>query len=499
MPIALSILGAAVCVLLNAFFVLAEFAIIKVRVTRIEQLAQRGVRRAQVTREIVRQTEAYLSATQIGITIASLGLGWLGEPAFAVIFAPIFVKLNLASGAAAQTAGFAAAFVWITLLHVILGELVPKSIAIRRAEASALLVSGPMRLFYTIASPFINLFNTLAEGVLFLLGIAPLKHLDLAHSEEELRIILAASQDVGSIPPQRIFFFENALALAKKHTRHIMTPREKVVFLSVQQDWPQNLELIQATRHTRYPLCDGGIDQTLGMIHVKDLCHQVSSSPDLLRLKRQILKVPASFPAEHLLGEFQRQKTHMAMVTEDDGRVAGMVTLENVLEQLVGNIEDEFDRPRPIDLGRLFHEGVVVLDLKAETKKEAIAALVHALCKAKGLQNEHQIFSSVWGREISFSTGIGNSVALPHSAIAGLTKFMLAFGLSRNGIDFQAPDKQKTHLIFMILSPMEQAGDYLQLLAKLSRLIRNSTIREQIMTTTRKETLLDLFDALDKF
>ena len=344
------LLLAALLVFLNAFFVAAEFAIIKVRSTRVEELVREGVRGSVAAQSAIQNLDAYLSATQLGITLASLGLGWIGEPAFASLISPLLGAVGIWSENAVHSVTLTIAFALITFLHIVLGELAPKSIAIRRPEEISLLVSPPLRLFYRIFYPALWFLNASSNFFLRMLRIAPASESERAHSEEELRVLLTESHRIGTLSASKRTLLENVFDYTRRSAKHIMVPRAHLVYLSLLGPLSQNLETIRQSQHTRYPLCNDDIDHVVGMIHAKDLFQPVEGlhdATDLLKLKRDILFVPESRPLELLQRDFQQRRVHMAVVVDEYGGTSGLVTLEDILEEIVGEIQDEFDTEAP--------------------------------------------------------------------------------------------------------------------------------------------------------
>src|SRR5687767_11864701 len=257
-------------VLANGFFVAAEFAIVKVRSTQLTELAEAGSARAKMARRLTRKLDAYLSATQLGITLASLALGWIGEPAFHHLIQPLFTRFQV-SDAYAKSISATVAFVIISILHIVLGELAPKSIAIQKPVATSLWVAHLLHAFYTVTYPAIWLLNGVSRGILRAIGIEPAGEHEIAHSADELRMILAGSEKAGILSEENREIIEGVFQFSKRTARQIMVPRTDVHVLSTTRSIKENLENIRNTRHTRYPLCEGTLDQTVGLIHVKDL------------------------------------------------------------------------------------------------------------------------------------------------------------------------------------------------------------------------------------
>jgi CBS domain containing-hemolysin-like protein len=337
----------------NAFFVAAEFALVKVRVGQIEQLAEEGNWAAKLTKRALDHLDAYLSACQLGITVASLALGKAIEHAIeppihallAALRLPVETSATLALGvvpALALSVG--------TFLHMALGEQAPKSLAIRSARIIALITAPPLVLFHYVFWPVIWLLNTASNLTLRLLGLGnAASPAEMTHTEEELRHILAESADGGHLSRSERLMIENVLNLEEKTARRVMVPRPDIVYLSLARPVEENLRLARQTGHTRFPLCEEDLTRVLGIVHVKDLFRSGLSDgrPDLRKLARPVPFLPETLHLDQLLVEFQRNRVHMAMLINEFGSVTGMVTLENVLEELVGPIQDEFDREPP--------------------------------------------------------------------------------------------------------------------------------------------------------
>ena len=359
-------------VVVNAFFVAAEFAMVRVRATRVATLAAEGHWQARILAALQRRLDVFLSATQLGITLSSLGLGWIGEPAFAHLLVPLFAALGIESERVIENTSIAVAFATITVLHIVLGELAPKSFAIRFTERVALWVALPMRLFQLLFAPALWLLHRASKGTLALLGITAETSGDLAHSEEELRILLAESHRVGVLSGAKRELLENVIDYTERTARHVMVPRADIAYLSLARSLEENLAVVTQTAATRYPLAATDIDHVIAMVHVKDLFNrrdQLRSSEDLAALKREILFVPETRPLDALQKDFQQRRTHMAIVVDEYGGTSGLVTLEDVIEEIVGEIQDEFDREPPnveeTPQGLVF-DGLMLVDDVAE-------------------------------------------------------------------------------------------------------------------------------------
>lgn len=336
-------------VLLNGFFVASEFAIVKVRGSQLETLEDEGNKTASFARHVTHHLDAYLSATQLGITLASLGLGWVGEPFLSRLLQPFFFIVGVTDEGTIRLGSAAVAFGIITFLHIVLGELAPKSLAISKPVPTTLWIARPLGWFYILFKPAIWFLNGSANLILRrVLHLQPVSEGELAHSEEELRVILAESakhEEVTQLGKQLLI---NALDFRERVVRDITTPRGEVVFLNTEDTFEENLKLAIDSKHTRFPLCEGHLDQTVGLVHVKDLIRIArDEKPDLLSIKRDVNVIPEMMPLEKLLPFFLQKHTHIAVVVDEFGGTTGIVTLDNVLEELVGDIQDEFDREAP--------------------------------------------------------------------------------------------------------------------------------------------------------
>ena len=335
----------AVLVGLNGFFVACEFAIVKVRASQLDALAEEGNVRAQFARHVRRHIDAYLSATQLGITLASLALGWLGEQFVAQMLSPFFALLGIYSRAFVTSVSVTLAFIGITFLHIVFGELGPKYIAIANPLSIALRLVRPLGGFYIVFRPAIWLLNKSANFLLqTVLRRPPVPTTELTHTEEELRLILEQSEKSKEVSPLGRSLLMNVLDLRDRVVRDIMTPRGDIVYLDLEDDFETNVKKALESRHTRFPLCRENLDNTVGLIHIKELLPMMRNPhPDLLKIKRDLFPVPEMMPLENLLKLFLNKHAHLAIVVDEFGGTVGMVTLENVLEELVGDIQDEFD------------------------------------------------------------------------------------------------------------------------------------------------------------
>ncbi|WP_240633294.1 hemolysin family protein [Paenibacillus montanisoli] len=338
-----------ILVLLNGFFVAAEFSIVKVRQSRLTQLSNEGHKRAKYALAVNRKLDAYLSATQLGITLASLGLGWVGEPAISdLIVEPIFFHLGWTDDTLVHTVSVLIGFLVITFLHIVLGELAPKSLAIQKSESTSLWLSAPLLFFYRMFLPVIWLLNGSANKLLKLFGVEPAGEHDSAHTEEEIRILMDQSAKSGIIDKDELRLFDNIFEFSDRLAREVMLPRTDMDCLYANLSFEENMKIVYASKHTRYPVCVEDKDQLIGFVHITDL---LTSDPDeeqtLQKFLRPILNVPESMEISHVLKLMQRKHSQLAIVVDEYGGTAGMLTTELILEEIVGEIHDEFDNTQP--------------------------------------------------------------------------------------------------------------------------------------------------------
>ena len=349
--VSLRLLAIFLLVLLNGFFVAAEFAIVKVRSTQIGTLARKRHRRAKVAENVIRHLDAYLSATQLGITLVNLGLGWLGEPFVAEMLRPVLSGLGVHSPDLVTSLSVVVGFIFITFLVIVVGELVPKSLAIQRAQGTTLWVAIPLTFFYKAFYPAIWLLNGVANRILRAVGLRPASEHEVGHSEEELRLLLSelklgVSKDSLS---RRILL--RAFRLKSLQARNIMLPRNKIDALFLEMPLDQNLEIARAYHHTRFPVCRETLDDVVGMVHIKHLFWKIQSQTEPVSLEsicHEILFFPEVASLETMLKTFLQRKCHMGVIVDEFGGTLGLVTLEDILEELVGEIQDEFDQESPL-------------------------------------------------------------------------------------------------------------------------------------------------------
>jgi CBS domain containing-hemolysin-like protein len=348
-------------VFLNGFFVASEFALVKVRSTQLDALEE-GDKRVALARRVTTHLDAYLSATQLGITLSSLALGWIGEPYLARLIHPILMQVGMRSEAFVHGVSFAIGFGIITYLHIVLGEVTPKWLGIRKALVISLWISRPLHLFYIIFRPAIWFLQASANWIMkSVFRMDPVTDTELVHSEEELRVILSEKETPADGTDLRNELLINALDFRRRVVRDIMTPRGDVIYLDLQDSFDANVQVAIESGHTRFPLVQGHLDNTMGLIHIKDLMREMKNQRnDLLAINRELMPVPEFMPLEKLLRQFLAKRAHFAVVVDEYGGAVGIVTLDNVVGELVGEIKDEFDQEQVKEFVRLNEEEFVV-------------------------------------------------------------------------------------------------------------------------------------------
>ena len=348
------IVGLLVLVLLNGFFVAAEFALVKIRGTQLVPLIRKGHKRAMVAQHVIDHLDQYLSGAQLGITLASLGLGWIGHPIFSHLLGPVMQWLGIRSEHTQHTIAFIVGFSTITFLHITAGEQAPKWLAIQKSLQTSLWVAIPLNWFYKLTYPLIWLLNESSLWLLRRLGIDPGSESELMHSEEELRLILAGSRktEPGGDLGRNIVL--NAFDLRRRVARDAMRPRHEITCLDTEATIAECLDVAEKSRFSRFPLCErADLDKTLGIVHIKDLYAmrlKVKTGAELAPVARKLIYVPETARLEKLLRLLLERKLHFAMVVDEFGGTVGVITLENILEELVGQIQDEFDQEKPLSV-----------------------------------------------------------------------------------------------------------------------------------------------------
>lgn len=337
----------AILIAFTAFFVVSEFAIVKVRPSRIDQLIEEGRRSAVSAKVVITHLDEYLSACQLGITVTALGLGWIGEATVASLFASIFSNISI-SASLSHGLSIALSFLIVTFLHVVVGELAPKTWAIQKAEQVALLFSRPLIWFYRIMYPFIWILNGSARLLTRMVGLKPVTEKENAHTEEELRIILSESYKSGAINQSEFKYVNNIFEFDDRIAKEIMVPRTEIVSLDISDPFDTFKETFKTEKYTRYPITDGDKDHIIGFINMKELLTGLLTGKELSKQTikfyiRPVIRVIDTIPIGKLLLKMQREQIHIAVLMDEYGGTSGLVTVEDIVEEIVGEIRDEFD------------------------------------------------------------------------------------------------------------------------------------------------------------
>lgn len=348
MPAWFNLILALLLVIANGFFVAAEFALVKVRISRVDHLVEQRRFFAKTARWLAQRLERSLSACQLGITMASLALGWVGEPAFAALLEPLFRMVGIHSETVLHTMSFIVGFTVITALHLVVGEQAPKIFAIRQPETLLLWTAIPLKVFYILTYPLMVGLNASTAWLLKSMGLKDADELEVPHTEEEIRALLREAQIHGNLTRSEHRLLDAVFEFDDMICRRIMLPRGEVEYIDINESVSTSLEMLRRTKHTRYPVCDGSLDEVLGVLHVKDLVgRDLDESFSFQTIMRPPKKVPESMPISRLLRHFQGTHQLLAFVLDEYGTVVGIVTLENVLEEIIGNVADEFDVEDP--------------------------------------------------------------------------------------------------------------------------------------------------------
>ncbi|MGX4608076.1 hemolysin family protein [Priestia sp. JNUCC 25] len=350
----INLLLVAVLIGLTGFFVATEFAIVKVRSSKIDQLVAEGKKGAVSAKKVITHLDEYLSACQLGITVTAMGLGVLGEPTVERLLSPVFMRFDL-NESITHLLSFGIAFIVMTYLHVVVGELAPKTFSIQKAEAVTLLFSAPIIWFYKIMYPFIWILNGSARILVGMSGLKPASEHELAHSEEELRLLLAESYKSGAINQSELKYVSNIFEFDERLAKEIMIPRTEMITISEHDTIGAFLEMAALEQYTRYPVTtDGDKDQIVGMVNIKEILSDVAFD-DTLRDQlishyvKPVIQVIESYPINKLLRKMQKERIHIAILLDEYGGTAGLVTVEDILEEIVGEIHDEFDSDEVLD------------------------------------------------------------------------------------------------------------------------------------------------------
>jgi len=490
----LQLLLAFVLVLLNGFFVLAEFALVKVRTTRIEELARKGNRQAMMARGMLDELDEYLSATQLGITVASLGLGWVGEPAFEHILQVMIGRPTWMTDGASHVLSAIVAFCLITFLHILLGEQAPKILAIRRAEQTTLAIALPMRWCFRLFYIPMLAVNAGCDLILKLLGLEA-DHHEVAHTEQELRMLLFASQATGSFSFNQLLMLENLFDLSKQTVRDAMIAWPQVQTLSADTPLDEVIRTVREHRFSRIPVLDPKSGDPVKYLLMKDLLLLLPNEKDWQRILRPLRIVGPGDNLEVTMQELQRDGANMAVVM-DGHHPAGLITLEDILEEIVGKIEDEYPRLPRLFLKDALESGAILLDVDATNTEAAIRELIAAI-PMSNIPNDVDIAGLALTREQLITTDVGFGVAIPHARCPKLARPIMVFGRSEEGILFSPTSTEPVRLIFLLITPADRPNLQVFFLTQLANVAKSEFVREKLRQAKTGEELLGIIEAAD--
>ncbi len=473
----------------NFFFVLAEFALVRLRASRVAELHEAGDPRAEMVQKIQANLDEYLSVVQVGITGATLGIGLIIEDGIA---GPIQKLI----GASTPLMGFlshALGFFVATFLVIVTSELLPKSLAIRYAEPAALFCARPMLWCHRVFFPLLWLLTRSAQLLLRVMRLTKATE-EEPHSEDELRIILDRSQSRGLLSFRRLLFLENVFDLGELRVKDAMRSRGAVRFLNLGLHWSDHVQFMRTWRFSRYPLFGDDPEKPLGIIHVKDLLFAMDgeADPDLPALARPYLSTTGTVPLEQLLSEMQRRRIHVAIVFGAEGKWTGLISMEDIIEEIIGTITDEFESEEIVQLAEVCNPRRVVLEVDGSGMIPGIRRMLAAVPAGELPQGHEAIANAVIERERLAATYLGRGIAMPHARLTGLARPVLIFGRSTKGIPMEA-SAERAHLIFLLLTPAGQPRVHQRLQARIVSMLENSEfVTDRLQEATTAEEIYDV-------
>ena len=488
---------AALLIVLNGFFVLAEFAAVKMRPSRLKEMVDGNMSGAIAAQHVHDQLDEYLSVCQVGITFASIGLGFVAEPAIVDLIEPVLGWTGLFPEHSSTTwltkhgIAFTISYLLVSYLHILLGELVPKTIAIRQTEQMTLWTAKPLQFFRFLFYIPLRILNSSAALVLRVFGFGRTTFED-THSEDEIRILLNQSQSVGMMTFRRLLFLENVFDLGELKVRDAMRPKSQVRCMSTAKTWDENLQIARQYRYSRYPLIEDETTVPKFLIHLKDMLLSDNASSDLRELRRPIISIDENALLESLLAEMQKKRIHAALVRDASGKWTGFLTLEDAIEEIIGTIRDEFEEEEPTSLAETLNEDRIKLDIEAESSTEAVSKAL-ALMKPESLPiAKEKILQAISERERIVESYLGRHLGMPHARLPGLQKPVVMVLRSLKGIPYRVTT-ERAHLLFVLLSPSGQPRIHQRLQAIIATLLDESDyIPERLKTATSAIEVLDI-------
>jgi CBS domain containing-hemolysin-like protein len=494
------LLIAVLLIALNGFFVLAEFAAVKMRPSRVHELLKDRIKGAEAAQDVQDHMDEYLSVCQVGITFTSIGLGFVAEPAVVRLVEPVLLWTNLFPPNETTTVvtthgvAFAISYLIVSYLHILIGELVPKSMAIRRTDRSALLTAPLLRFFRRLFAMPLWVLNGSANVTLHLMGLNSPGHHD-THSEDELRILLNQSQSHGMMTFRRLLFLENVFDLGELVVRDAMRPKSQVRCMNTSASWEDNLQTARRFRFSRYPLIVDGAGDPVGIVHLKDMLLTGGEQRDLRQKMRPALYCEESTLLEAVLSEMQKKRIHAAIVRNAQGVWTGFLTLEDVIEEIVGTIRDEFEDEEPINLSEALLEDRIHLNIEADSVIEAVRKALSAMKPDSLPVAADQIIRGVEERERLIETYLGRNLGMPHARLPGLQKAIVLVIRSEKGIPYRGTT-ERAHLLFVLLTPSGQPRVHQRLQAVIATLLDESDfIPARLRTAAHPAEVLEILNA----
>lgn len=508
MPVSLTILVMEIMVIvylsialfllaLNGFFVLAEFAAVKMRPSRVQEMMDDGVPGAAAVRELQDNLDEYLSVCQLGITFASIGLGFVAEPAVVRLVEPVIVWIGVvphgsqAAWVTAHTLAFIISYMIVSFLHILVGELVPKSAAIRLTETASLWTAKPLKFFRLLFYIPLKGLNWSANLVLHAIGLRNSGAHEV-HSEDELRILLSQSQSGGVISFRRLLFVENVFDLGELRVKDAMRPRTQVHVLRTDVPWSQNREVMRKFRNSRYPLLNGHSELPVGIVHIKDLLLADRDEPDLSGLIRSYLTVSESTLLETLLADMQKRRIHVAIILDASGKWTGFITLEDVIEEIIGTIRDEFEDEEQVTLSDSITEEQIFLDVEASDTVEAVRSVLNGMDPWHLPVSKEAVIKAINERERLAESYLGNGLGMPHARISGISKPAVFFIRSERGIPYRG-NQERAKLLFVLISPAGQPRTHQRLQVVIATIMDESEfIPDRLRSAASRAEVLEI-------
>jgi len=483
--------------LLNAFFVLAEFAAVKMRPSRIEELLDANVRGAAAVKDVQVGLDDYLSVCQLGITFASIGLGFVAEPAIVRLIEPLVIWSGIVSHSTEATwwtshgIAFTISYALVSYLHILIGELVPKTIAIRLTDRASLWTAPLLKFFFVLFFVPLRTLTASANLLLRLIGIPYTDHGSM-HSEEELRILLNKGQTEGMMSFRRLLFLENVFDLGELKVKDAMRPRSQVRTLDSRKSWDENLRIIRQYRFTRYPLIVDDPEQPIGLVHLKDALMADDDTTDLKSISRPFIVTSENVMLESLLADMQRRRIHAALVKDANGTWTGFLTLEDAIEEIIGTIRDEFEDEEQIHLADALTEARVQLNIEATNTVDAIREAISRMDANEFPVSKDVILRGIEERERVVETYLGNQFGMPHARIKGLEKPIIMVLRSKYGIAYRNTT-ESADLLIVLLTPAGQPRTHQRLQAVIATIMDESDfIPQRLRTATKASEIVEI-------